>query len=173
MKILLSTLAIGAALVFALPALGEETAPGTVGAGKGWFHVDCAYSHRAPDDPIVFPRGVGASHSHDFLGARNLSAIRRTARSARRRRPACDRGSRTPTGRPTGHRRCTSTTRPWRRCQRLPATARACASPPRSSRSLTISASSPAAQRAGRRRRAASGSTYGPVPAARSIRGPR
>jgi hypothetical protein len=33
------------------------------------FPADCAYSHRLPDDPIVFPRLPGASHMHSFFGA--------------------------------------------------------------------------------------------------------
>ncbi|HEY0454352.1 DUF1996 domain-containing protein [Actinophytocola sp.] len=32
------------------------------------FPADCQLSHRLPDDPIVFPRLPGASHSHDFFG---------------------------------------------------------------------------------------------------------
>jgi hypothetical protein len=33
------------------------------------FTVDCAFSHRAPDDPIVHPGRPGASHSHEFFGS--------------------------------------------------------------------------------------------------------
>lgn len=33
------------------------------------FSVDCAFSHRAPDDPIVAPGRPGASHGHDFFGS--------------------------------------------------------------------------------------------------------
>jgi hypothetical protein len=36
---------------------------------NGRFHVDCDYSHSAPDDPIVFPGEPGLSHQHDFFGA--------------------------------------------------------------------------------------------------------
>ena len=32
------------------------------------FNASCAYSHSAPDDPIVFPRLKGASHMHSFVG---------------------------------------------------------------------------------------------------------
>src|SRR5438552_19205160 len=32
------------------------------------FITDCLPTHRAPDDPIVFPGQPGASHSHDFFG---------------------------------------------------------------------------------------------------------
>ena len=33
------------------------------------FTVDCPFSHRAPDDPIVHPGQPGASHSHEFFGS--------------------------------------------------------------------------------------------------------
>ncbi len=33
------------------------------------FTVDCTFSHRASDDPIVLPGQPGASHSHDFFGS--------------------------------------------------------------------------------------------------------
>lgn len=33
------------------------------------FTVDCTFSHRAPDDPIVHPGHPGASHSHEFFGS--------------------------------------------------------------------------------------------------------
>jgi hypothetical protein len=36
--------------------------------GAGIFHTVCAYSHSAPDDPIVHPKQPGASHMHDFYG---------------------------------------------------------------------------------------------------------
>jgi hypothetical protein len=38
------------------------------------FTVDCAFSHRAPDDPIVHPGEPGASHVHDFFGADSADA---------------------------------------------------------------------------------------------------
>jgi len=33
------------------------------------FTVDCTFSHRAADDPIVLPGEPGASHSHEFFGS--------------------------------------------------------------------------------------------------------
>jgi hypothetical protein len=33
------------------------------------FLADCPYSHRLPDDPIVFPGLPGASHMHSFFGS--------------------------------------------------------------------------------------------------------
>jgi hypothetical protein len=32
------------------------------------FLADCPFTHRLPDDPIVFPGLAGGSHSHDFFG---------------------------------------------------------------------------------------------------------
>ena len=33
------------------------------------FLADCPFSHRLPDDPIVFPNMPGASHMHSFFGS--------------------------------------------------------------------------------------------------------
>ncbi|HTF11011.1 MAG TPA: DUF1996 domain-containing protein [Asanoa sp.] len=38
------------------------------------FLADCPFSHRLPDDPIVFPGLPGASHMHSFFGARSTNA---------------------------------------------------------------------------------------------------
>jgi Domain of unknown function (DUF1996) len=38
------------------------------------FISACAFSHRAPDDPIVFPGRPGASHDHSFVGNRTTNA---------------------------------------------------------------------------------------------------
>ena len=46
------------------------------------FIESCRFSHRAPDDPIVFPGKPGASHDHTFVGNRTTNALRRTARFA-------------------------------------------------------------------------------------------
>lgn len=67
MNIIFATLST--AVLFALPAVGQDQQPGPIGTDKGWFHSDCTFNHRAQDDPIVFFRGPGQSHSHDFLGA--------------------------------------------------------------------------------------------------------
>ncbi|TMK19206.1 MAG: DUF1996 domain-containing protein [Actinobacteria bacterium] len=40
----------------------------TTAQAEGVFTTDCFASHRAPDDPIVYPGQPGASHSHDFFG---------------------------------------------------------------------------------------------------------
>ncbi|MEG8275370.1 DUF1996 domain-containing protein [Streptomyces sp. AHA2] len=38
------------------------------------FLAECPYSHRLPDDPIVFPGLPGASHMHSFFGSRVTNA---------------------------------------------------------------------------------------------------
>ena len=38
------------------------------------FLADCPFSHRLPDDPIIFPNLPGASHMHSFFGATNTDA---------------------------------------------------------------------------------------------------
>lgn len=38
------------------------------------FVVKCAYSHSAPNDPIVHPDMTGMSHRHDFFGNRTTDA---------------------------------------------------------------------------------------------------
>lgn len=40
----------------------------------GQFVVECAFSHSAPHDPIVFPGQPGLSHLHDFFGSRSVDA---------------------------------------------------------------------------------------------------
>jgi Domain of unknown function (DUF1996) len=39
------------------------------------FVETCRFSHRAPDDPIVFPGEAGASHDHTFVGNRTTNAF--------------------------------------------------------------------------------------------------
>ena len=43
-------------------------------AGDGEFFFPCPFSHRAMDDPIVFPGQPGASHMHDFIGNNSTDA---------------------------------------------------------------------------------------------------
>lgn len=38
------------------------------------FTVDCPFSHRASDDPIVLPGQPGTSHSHEFFGSTTTDA---------------------------------------------------------------------------------------------------
>jgi hypothetical protein len=48
------------------------------------FVSGCGFSHRAPDDPIVFPRKPGFSHDHTFVGNQSTNAFStlRTLRAA-------------------------------------------------------------------------------------------
>jgi hypothetical protein len=39
------------------------------------FQANCSYTHRRPDDPIVFPGLPGASHDHTFLGNPSVDAF--------------------------------------------------------------------------------------------------
>ena len=39
------------------------------------FLADCPFSHRLPDDPIVFPKMPGASHMHSFFGSTVTNAM--------------------------------------------------------------------------------------------------
>jgi len=39
------------------------------------FIGNCRFSHRATDDPIVFPNAPGASHDHSFVGNRTTNAF--------------------------------------------------------------------------------------------------
>ena len=38
------------------------------------FSLNCAFDHRAPDDPIVYFGKPGAAHSHDFFGSTGVGA---------------------------------------------------------------------------------------------------
>lgn len=78
MKRVLSRLASAAPLAAAVAVVASSQpcppAPDVMGRGEGSFNTDCFYTHRLSDDPIVFPRGAGQSHSHDFLGATTTDA---------------------------------------------------------------------------------------------------
>ncbi|MFF8779256.1 DUF1996 domain-containing protein [Streptomyces sp. NPDC015140] len=43
------------------------------------FQANCAVSHTAPDDPIVYPRQPGKSHDHTFMGNTTTNANSTTA----------------------------------------------------------------------------------------------
>ena len=65
--------------------------PGLAGPFAGGnFVVDCAFVHRAPDDPIVAPGVPGGSHDHTFFGNRTTDAFS-TAQSLLAGRTACGR----------------------------------------------------------------------------------
>ena len=61
------------AQVDAYKALKIDPVPAGVG-NLPEFRADCQYSHRAADDPIVFPGLPGASHMHSFVGNKAVDA---------------------------------------------------------------------------------------------------
>lgn len=62
------------ALIVSVLALLTVSMPAAQAGSKGVFHTSCAFSHAAPDDPIVFPGDPGASHLHSFFGNRSTDA---------------------------------------------------------------------------------------------------
>lgn len=54
------------------------------------FVSHCDTSHRAPDDPIVFPRQPGLSHDHTFVGSTSTNAYS-TVKSLQRSETSCER----------------------------------------------------------------------------------
>ncbi|MFF5081336.1 DUF1996 domain-containing protein [Actinoplanes sp. NPDC000266] len=50
--------------------------PGAVRVAE--FLADCPFSHRLPDDPIIFPNLPGASHMHSFFGSEVTNAATTT-----------------------------------------------------------------------------------------------
>ena len=59
-----------AAAVFVLPA---ALAVAAIATGANWI-TTCNFSHLNNDDPIVFPLQFGASHRHEYVGARTTNA---------------------------------------------------------------------------------------------------
>jgi hypothetical protein len=57
------------------PAPSPAGPAASPGAEPANFLSVCGYSHRAPDDPIVYPGKPGASHSHDFMGNNTTNAF--------------------------------------------------------------------------------------------------
>lgn len=71
-RVLALTLLVGSLAGAAAPAPpGVEPQGGSDSQG---FGVDCTFSHRAEDDPIVHPGHAGMAHSHDFIGNRRTDA---------------------------------------------------------------------------------------------------
>ena len=60
-----------AALAGEKPKMGDVSRADLRGVN---FIENCRFSHRAPDDPIVFPGRAGASHDHTFVGNRSTNA---------------------------------------------------------------------------------------------------
>jgi Domain of unknown function (DUF1996) len=68
--------AVAVATVTVIAVLGTAPAASAANANKGAsFSVRCDFSHRASDDPIVYPGKPGASHSHDFFGNKSTNAF--------------------------------------------------------------------------------------------------
>jgi hypothetical protein len=79
-----------AAAVAACLALMVATVVGAPPAhadSPGWITI-CPPTHRATNDPIVFPRRPGASHLHQFFGNRSVTAFS-TYRSMLEGRTSC------------------------------------------------------------------------------------
>ncbi|MFI6266934.1 DUF1996 domain-containing protein [Micromonospora sp. NPDC051006] len=67
-------MAIGAVLALLATYVASTTTradadPGPNVIRVAEFPADCTYSHRLPDDPIIYPGLPGASHMHSFFGA--------------------------------------------------------------------------------------------------------
>lgn len=67
--------AITAAVAPEQPPPPPPTAPDLESLQGVNFVSACAFSHRAPDDPIVYPRQPGASHDHSFVGNTSTNAF--------------------------------------------------------------------------------------------------
>jgi hypothetical protein len=61
-------------LAAVLVAPGRSAAPRLTFPGGPYFIVDCGFSHRNNDDPIVFPGQPGRSHNHTYIGNRSVNA---------------------------------------------------------------------------------------------------
>ncbi|MGH2901589.1 MAG: DUF1996 domain-containing protein [Solirubrobacteraceae bacterium] len=61
---------IAAAVALTISATAQQRRAGQA----GFFSSPCQFTHRASNDPIVFPGQPGASHSHDFFGNPSLDA---------------------------------------------------------------------------------------------------
>lgn len=59
---------VGATSVWLPPDRTDEETLGGSPRLRSVFVVRCAFTHRAPDDPIVAPGQVRGSHLHDFFG---------------------------------------------------------------------------------------------------------
>src|SRR5690242_7660160 len=72
---------LGVVAVLCVPAA-------TAASPNAFFLSTCAFSHRSPDDPIVFPRAPGFSHDHTFVGNVSTNAFS-TDSSLRKARTTC------------------------------------------------------------------------------------
>jgi hypothetical protein len=83
---------MGKLLVLLVAVVGLLVMPASSSAEEGYFNAPCRFSHRAADDPIVFPGKAGASHMHDFLGNSSTS-FRSTPGSLRAAPTLCSRAA--------------------------------------------------------------------------------
>ena len=72
-------------LLLVAPALAGAAPRGLHGNN---FFSNCAFSHMAPDDPIVHPRQPGTSHAHTFFGNETTNAFS-TLASLRKGKTTC------------------------------------------------------------------------------------
>jgi hypothetical protein len=71
----LFTLLAGVAAATGRDDVRQRTARSTSDLARVNFVNACAFSHRAPDDPIVSPGEPGRSHDHSFVGNRSTNAF--------------------------------------------------------------------------------------------------
>ena len=92
--LLLLALVAGAAALAAAAVAGGGGNPASEGDLRALEGVEfvtvCKFSHRAPDDPIVFPRRPDRSHDHTFFGALSADAFS-TPRTLRDDATTCQR----------------------------------------------------------------------------------
>lgn len=75
LALLTGALVVGTALA-PVGTSTELVAPRPANAAvSGMFKVICDFSHRAGDDPIVYPGQPGKAHLHDFFGNRTTDAF--------------------------------------------------------------------------------------------------
>jgi len=93
--LLIAALAGLAAVVVATAVAGRAAGPSgpsdVPGLAEVHFLTICRFSHRAPDDPIVFPKRPELSHDHSFFGSVATDAFS-TPASLLGTRTTCDRG---------------------------------------------------------------------------------
>jgi hypothetical protein len=86
-------IALASAAIALLGTLASNHAASAASSDHGAsFAVRCDFSHRAPDDPIVYFGKPGASHSHDFFGNRSTK-YNSTYKSLRAAGTTCSRFS--------------------------------------------------------------------------------
>jgi Domain of unknown function (DUF1996) len=77
-----------AGIVVATSIVLAGSSPASAGDISEWV-ILCPFSHRASDDPIVFPGDPGAAHTHDFFGNETTDASS-THRSLLRGSTTCE-----------------------------------------------------------------------------------